>query len=100
MASRLMLPSSFIRVDVENGGKFSVIETVTLFGIPKPSKKVILVDEKKIRLIAVGYSDANGVVTFSNLAHDNRPLLLIAFDPNDEYASPTVRRIATLDGLR
>lgn len=90
--------TTLARRDLLDGGKYKVIEIVTKFDVIAPNQKVALFDEQSLRVIRVGFSHSNGVVTFSNLAHDNRPLLLVVFDSNNILASPTVRRVATLTG--
>lgn len=90
--------SAIARRDLLDGGKYKIIEIITKFDAIAPNQKVALFDEQSLRVIRVASSDSNGVVTFSNLAHDNRPLLLVVFDSNNILASPTVRRVATLTG--
>lgn len=95
---RVLLRNSVLRCDSVDGGKYKVIETVTKFDVIAPNQKVALFDEQSLRVIRIGFSDSDGIVTFPNLAHDNRPLLLVVFDSNNILASPTVRRVATLTG--
>lgn len=92
--------TTIARRDLQDGGSYQITEAVTEVGAAAPQRKVALFDEQSLRMIRVAYSDESGTVNFPWLASDGRPLLLVAFDPDNEYASPTVRRTATLTGER
>ena len=98
MAARL-LPTT-VRCDLADGGPYRIVESVTEVDAPVGGRRVALFNEDTLRCVQVGQSDSAGTVTFDALADDGRPFLLVAFDPNNLYASPTVRRVATATGER
>jgi len=88
-----------LRRDLQDGGPHHLTEAVDVLGVPA-SRKVALFDETSLRCLRTAWSDPDtGLVNFAYLAAD-RPFLLVALDHADLWASPTVRRIATLTGDR
>lgn len=79
-------------------GSARIVEAVDVQGVAA-ARKVALFDEWTLTCLRVAWSDATGEVVFEALAADRR-FLLVAFDHEDLWASPTVRRVATPTGAR
>lgn len=98
MAARIV--SSIIKVEARGiVGRMRITETVDVLGVAV-GRKVALFDEITLLCVATTFSNATtGAVTFTGLAA-GRQFLLVAFDHTNTWASPTVRRVATLTGAR
>lgn len=80
-------------------GLARIAESVDVQGVAA-ARKVALFDEGTLTCLRVAWSDATtGAVAFEALAADTA-FLLVAFDHEELWASPTVRRVATPTGAR
>jgi len=88
-----------VRGDVQDGGGYQIVETVTRLGVPT-RRRVRLCDGVSGRVVREAWSDATtGQVIFSMIRLG--PWQLCALDHTDEFQSVMIaQRMATPDGSR